>query len=78
MDNQQIINNSGELPLNETHICFDKGHAMYERFTFHNHQSSWGQHKCSRCGYKILHRIARIPKFVVTNGDIPATTKTLI
>ncbi len=52
MDNQQIINNSGELPLNETHICFDKGHAMYERFTFHNHQSSWGQHKCSRCGYE--------------------------
>jgi len=49
-------NVSGKPPLSEGHICFERGHAMYEVFKFKNaangHSSEWGQHKCSRCGYE--------------------------
>lgn len=47
---------NGKLPLEENHICFPTGHAMFEVFRFENTanggKSSWGQHKCSRCGYE--------------------------
>lgn len=42
----------GALPLSQDHICFDKGHSMYPVFTFHNLLSSYGQNKCTRCGYE--------------------------
>ena len=49
-------NVSGKPPLSEGHICFERGHSMYEVFKFKNaangHSSEWGQHKCSRCGYE--------------------------
>jgi|DEB19_MinimDraft_2_1074335.scaffolds.fasta_scaffold12287_2 hypothetical protein len=52
MDNtEDKITKPMPMPLPENHICFEMGHAMYEQFVFHNHKSSWGSHKCSRCGY---------------------------
>lgn len=51
MKGEKTIQAEGSLPLSKGHICFDKGHAMFELYLFHNHQSSWGTHKCSRCGY---------------------------
>jgi len=48
---EQEIQEKGKLPLNKDHICFEKGHSMYSLFVMHNHQSSWGQHKCFRCGF---------------------------
>lgn len=49
---QKTIQEEGKPPLDKGHICFERGHTMYEVFTFHNYQSSYGQHKCSRCGYE--------------------------
>lgn len=49
---QQQIQEQGALPLSKEHICFDKGHAMIPIYTLHNHQSSYGRNKCSRCGYE--------------------------
>lgn len=45
------IQESGAPPLKPDHICFSAGHIMYSVYILHNHQSSWGQHKCARCGY---------------------------
>lgn len=43
---------AGELPLIPSDICYNAGHNMFSVYIFHNHQSSWGKHKCSRCGYE--------------------------
>lgn len=50
--NQVEINRAGSLPLDKDHICFDKGYSMHQVYVFHNHQSSYGQNKCFRCGYE--------------------------
>ncbi len=50
--NQKEIQFLGNLPLTPAHICFDRGHAMNKVYELHNHQSSYGQNKCGRCGYE--------------------------
>jgi len=45
-----MINNN--YPLTEEHICFDKGHNMFLVVEIDNGRSKYGEHKCSRCGYK--------------------------
>ena len=52
MSNQTKINSDGALPLSNEHFCFDKGHNMQPVYILHNHQSSYGQNKCGRCGYE--------------------------
>ena len=41
----------GSLPLNNSHICFDKGHNMFLVTEIDNGRSKYGDHKCSRCGW---------------------------
>jgi len=48
---EQEVQEIGKLPLNPAHICFDKGHSMFAVYTIHNWRSSFGEHKCSRCGF---------------------------
>lgn len=45
------IKEPGEYPLNESHICFEKGHSMYLVCEIDNGRSKYGEHKCGRCGY---------------------------
>ena len=33
-------------------LCFWFGHRMYSMYEIDNGQSKFGEHKCSRCGYK--------------------------
>lgn len=40
-----------EPKIHEKTLCEIHGHNMFSVYTLHNHQSSFGQHKCSRCGY---------------------------
>ena len=42
---------SGSLPLDKSHICFDKGHSMFLLTEIDNGRSKYGDHKCSRCGW---------------------------
>jgi len=42
---------SGALPLDKSHICFDKGHSMFLVTEIDNGRSKYGDHKCSRCGW---------------------------
>lgn len=42
---------SGSLPLDKSHICFDKGHNMFLVTEIDNGRSKYGYHKCSRCGW---------------------------
>ena len=42
---------SGALPLDKSHICFDKGHNMFLVTEIDNGRSKYGDHKCSRCGW---------------------------
>jgi len=42
---------SGSLPLDKSHICFDKGHNMFLVTEIDNGRSKYGDHKCSRCGW---------------------------
>ncbi|MBB5334497.1 hypothetical protein [Chryseobacterium koreense] len=44
-------NVSGSLPLDKSHICFDKGHNMFLVTEIDNGRSKYGDHKCSRCGW---------------------------
>jgi hypothetical protein len=42
---------SGSLPLDKSHICFEKGHSMFLVTEIDNGRSKYGDHKCSRCGW---------------------------
>ena len=43
---------NNNYPLTKEHICFDKGHNMFLVVKIDNGRSKYGEHKCSRCGYK--------------------------
>jgi hypothetical protein len=49
---QKEIQEKGVMPLPKDHICFERGHAMFNVYILHNHHSSYGQNKCGRCGYE--------------------------
>ena len=51
-NNETLAQRAGIPPLIKGHICFEAGHAMFSVYLLHNHQSSWGKHKCGRCGYE--------------------------
>lgn len=51
MNTEQEIQEAGKYPLKPDHICFERGHAMHQLYVFHNHQSSFGDLQCTRCGF---------------------------
>jgi hypothetical protein len=41
----------GNMPLDKSHICFERGHNFFLIFERDNGRSKYGEHTCSRCGH---------------------------